>query len=103
MQAQVQAGYMEIADELDAIVAPAGIAWQNSLAQEPGPDLWQGDGIHPSVAGTYLSACVFYAVIFQQSPEGLPYRAGLTIETARLLQQVAAEVVLEDPGRWNLP
>ncbi len=103
MQAQVEAGYMEIANELKLMVVPVGIAWQNALAQQPQLELWLSDGIHPTRAGTYLSACVFYTAIFRQSPAGLKYRAELPEETASLLQAVAAKTVLEDPSRWNVP
>ena len=103
MQAQVEAGYMEIANELKLMVVPVGIAWQNAIAQKPQLELWQSDGIHPTREGTYLSACVFYAAIFKQSPAGLTYRAGLPEETASLLQAAAAKTVLENPRRWNIP
>jgi hypothetical protein len=103
MQAQVHSGYLEIADELGLMVAPVGIAWQNALAQDPQLDLWQEDGGHPRREGSYLAACVFYAVIYQQSPEGLPFRGGVSGETAQLLQAIAAQTVLEDPDQWNIP
>lgn len=102
MQAHLQAGYTVVANELDIRVAPVGVAWQHALAQDPQLGLWQQDGLHPAQEGTYLSACVFYAVLFQQSPEGLTYRAGLSEERARFLQAIAAETVLEDPGQWNI-
>ena len=102
-QAQLQSGYMAIANELDAMVAPVGIAWQGAVAQDPQLSLWKTDGLHPTKEGTYLSACVFYAVILRQSPDGLAYTAGLSGEMARFLQAVAAEVVLGNPGGWNIP
>lgn len=103
MQEEVQAGYMEIANELDAMVAPVGMAWQSAMTQDAQLSLWQMDGLHPTEEGTYLAALVFYAVFFQQSPEGLPYRAGLSEETAQFMQAVTAETVLADPERWNIP
>ena len=102
MSAHLQAGYMEVAKELDLWAAPVGVAWQHALAQEPQLSPWQGDGLHPAQEGTYLSACVFYAVLFWQSPEGLSYRGGLPEDTARFLQAVAAETALQDPSRWNI-
>jgi hypothetical protein len=66
-------------------------------------DLWQDDGGHPTEQGTYLAACVFYAVIFHQSPEGLTYLAHLPKEIAQFLQQIAANTVLNNPDQWNLP
>lgn len=103
MQAQLHVGYMEIADELGAMVAPVGMVWQNGIVQDPQLGLWQTDGLHPSIEGSYLAACVFYAVIYQQSPEGLMYKAELSAEMAQFLQAIAAETVLENPERWNIP
>ena len=96
MQAQLQAGYTEIAQELDAIVAPVGMAWQNATAQQPQLELWDQDGSHPGKSGSYLAACVFYVVLYQETPEGLAYVAGLPKETARFLQRIAAETVLKE-------
>jgi hypothetical protein len=102
MQAELSAGYLEIGYELDAIVAPVGVAWQNGLEQSSQLELWDPDGSHPSENGSYLAACVFYATICRESPEGLSYLAGLSKETAQWLQAVAAETVLTDSQRWNL-
>ena len=78
-------------------VVPAGDAWQSALKKDPSLVLWQEDGIHPTEAGTYLAACVFYAVIFKESPEGLSYRGNLSKEMARELQAVAAKKVMNSP------
>ncbi len=103
MQFQIDIGYMGIAQELIVPVAPVGYAWLLAKGQNPKLDLWQADGSHPSEQGTYLAACVFYAAIFHQSPEGLSYLAGLTKETATFLQRIAASTVLDNPAQWNLP
>ena len=95
MQAHICSGYTDIARELGVKVAPVGIAWQNGIEKDPQLNLWHMDGAHPSREGSYLSACVFYAIIFQQSPEGLTYTGGLSEEVAHFLQIVAAETVLE--------
>jgi hypothetical protein len=103
MQFQIDQGYLGIAQELNAPVAPVGAAWLTAHQQYPQLNLWQDDGSHPSEAGTYLAACVFYAVIFHQTPAGLSYVAGLPKDTAEQLQAVAADTVLNDPQQWNLP
>ena len=94
MQTQIQAGYTEIGNELGVVVAPVGVAWQDVIQQNPQVNLWHTDGVHPSKEGSYLAACVFYAVIFQQSPEGLTYTAGLPEEITQVLQAIASEIVL---------
>ena len=102
MQAQINYGYQQIAQELNVSIAPAGYAWLIARRQNPQWNLWQEDGSHPTAQGTYLTACVFYAALFRQSPVGLSYAAHLPQETARSLQVIAANVVLQDPQQWNL-
>jgi hypothetical protein len=102
MQNQIVAGYLTIAREQGIPAVPAGYAWWRARRQYPDIDLWQADGSHPSRNGTYLAACVFYSAIFGESPEGLTYTARLPAATAQALQYIAARVVLDDPGTWNL-
>ncbi len=97
MQAQLNRGYEEIAHELGTPTAPVGAAWELVVHQHPAIELWQPDGSHPSRYGTYLAACVFYATIFRESPEGLRYTADLPQSVAALLQRAAAAVVLGAP------
>jgi hypothetical protein len=103
MQLQINQGYMTIANELITQVAPVGYAWLTAWLQDPELDLWQADGSHPTEQGTYLAACVFYAVIFRQTPENNSYRARLPAYIAHYLQTVASNIVLSDPTQWNLP
>lgn len=103
MQNAINAGYMEVSRELNITVAPVGFAWQAVQSQEPQINLWQADGSHPSPAGTYLAACVYYAVIFHESPAGLDYDGNLDKPIALILQKAAADTVLDDNMQWNLP
>lgn len=105
MQAEIAIGYKTISDELDVRLAPVGIAWQTALERDQQLSLWMEDGSHPSPLGSYLAANVLYALIFKQSPVGLPHPGGVEIkaETAKFLQEIAAEIVLENPKKWNIP
>lgn len=91
MQNEIYWGYLGIANELNIPYAAVGSAWQRARSQAQPLDLWQSDGSHPNEQGTYLAACVFYEAIFHQSPQGLTYTAGLPKETAKTLQDLAAE------------
>ena len=93
MQANINEGYLAIAQELNVKVSPVGLAWFAAVKQKSPIKLWQDDGSHPSVAGTYLAACVFYKTLFQESPEGLSYKNGLSTENAQWLQKIAADTV----------
>jgi len=102
MQLQISNAYLAIARELNVPVAPVGYAWSLVRADHPEIGLWADDGSHPSGAGTYLAACVFYAAIFRASPTGLPFDGGLGAGRARILQDEAGRGVLDSPALWGL-
>jgi hypothetical protein len=97
MQSQISNGYYGIAKDLNVTVAPVGSAWRVVVKEHPDINLWRDDGSHPSKEGTYLAACVFYAVIFNESPVGLAYQAGLPKDVTITLQTVASQIVLDVP------
>ena len=80
--------YFDIAKELNATVAPVGMAWKKALAADPKLVLHQPDKSHPNPQGSYLAACVFYATLFDKSPVGLP---GELKKGNRVLVQVAPD------------
>jgi hypothetical protein len=93
MQDTVAAAYHRISDELGATLCPVGLAWRLARARDSLVDLWQADYCHATLAGSYLGACVFYAKLFESSPVGLPYFAGLDSTFAVRLQTIAWEAV----------
>ncbi len=100
-QALLADAYTNIARELDAILAPVGLAWQQVQRLIPGLDLYHPDGRHANPIGSYLTACVLYAALFNTSPEGLPgailiegkVRLDLDQDTARYMQKIAFDAV----------
>ena len=93
MTAELDKAYTDIGRELDAEVVPVGLAFARVTTERPDIPLRIDDARHPSLAGTYLAACTFFAALYKQSPEGLAYDAGLGDEAASYLQQVAWETV----------
>jgi len=57
-QAQLNHAYMKAARDLDAILVPLGLAWQDVIQGGEHPEMYS-DGGHPSFAGTWLGAAVF--------------------------------------------
>jgi hypothetical protein len=102
MQEQIDDAYLQIADELIVPVAPVGFTWSMVHRDHPDIGMWQDDGSHPSRAGTYLAACVFYAAIFHESPEGLTFHGGISDEQARALQTEANDNVRKLHTKWGL-
>jgi len=103
MQSAIDDGYLAIAGDQKVAVAPVGNAWATLVVRGAPATLWQEDGSHPTEAGTYLAACVFYATIFRESPQGLGYHSSLSAATAATIQSVANETVLGDPAKWPGP
>lgn len=93
MTEQLQTQYIKAGKANNAQVIPAGLAFANSIKIKPDLNLYVADKRHPSLAGTYLAACVVMASLFKQNPIGNTYTAGLTPEVAQHLQRVAWETV----------
>jgi hypothetical protein len=89
-QQAIADAYAGIGRELAATVAPVGLAWQRVLRQHDRPALHDKDRSHPTLAGSYLAACVFLAVLFHESPAGVDaVVAGLSEKDLALLQKAA--------------
>ena len=102
MGARLRQSYLEMGDMFECPVAPIGMAWKRSRALDSTINLWQADYSHPSVQGTYLTACVLYSTIFKKTSAGLPYVSSLNPSTALFLQQVADSTVFDSLATWNI-
>jgi hypothetical protein len=89
-QKAIADAYTDIGRELGATVAPVGLAWQRFLRRHDGPILHDKDRSHPTLAGSYLAACVFLGVLFRESRVGVDAEvAGLSAKDQALLQAAA--------------
>lgn len=102
MQQRLRESYLEMAYDNSAWCAPVGMAWKATRQQFPGIELYTADESHPSVAGSYLAACTFYATFTRRSPVGSSYYSNLDSITATTLQTIAAATVLDSLDLWNI-
>ena len=102
MNNRLNESYSEMADDNEAIMAPVGLAWEKSRDTDSTINLWSADNSHPSLSGSYLSACVFYATILRKSPVGLSFYGGLNAATAEYLQYIAWQTYLENEEHCNI-
>lgn len=102
MQQALRNNYVALANWNDAYTAPVGVAWKNVRDTQPQIDLYVADGSHPSAAGTYLAACVFYCTLFQESCVDATFNSSLPAATAAILRSIASATVLDEPLTWNL-
>jgi len=84
-----------IASELDARVAPAGLAFERARSERPDLELIEVDAIHATWEGAYLAAATVYATLYDRSPEGLSYTFGVSDGDAAFLQRIAWETVTD--------
>ncbi len=93
--------YTLAAQDVSGLLFPVAAAWLAAWERDPALALYSPDGLHPSIAGSYLAALVMYGVLYDQSPVGLPARVrlasgvdvGVSAAVATVLQAAAAEVL----------
>lgn len=97
--ARLQATFDRLAREHGLRPAAVGRAWDRVMKEHPEINLYQPDGSHPSPAGAYLAACVFYTTVYGESPEGLPATKGVDEKTAKALRSATAASLGPAPPR----
>jgi hypothetical protein len=91
----VDTTYSGIARRLGAELAPVGGAFQQALQHDPSVPLWGSDGSHPTLAGSYMAACVLYGAITGTDPRQTSYVPWtLDSSLANKLRTVAATSLL---------
>ena len=102
MNDRLRSAYLRMADSVQGSVSPVGSAWKYVRENYPSIELYNADESHPSVAGTYLAACTFYASIFRKTPVGSSFISSLSPADAANLQAAAALTVLDSLDFFNL-
>lgn len=102
MNSRLRNAYIRMADSIDASISPVGVAWKYVRDNYPSIQLYSPDGSHPSLEGSYLAACTFYASLFRKSPVGASFTSSLAPANAANLQLSAATAVMDSLDHWNL-
>ena len=88
----VSSTYSDLSKRLGAELAPVGRAFERSLIRYPKLALWAADGSHPTLAGSYLAACVLYAAISGTDPRAAEYvPPGMEAAEAAQIREIAAD------------
>jgi PKD repeat protein len=91
-----------MADSLHELVAPVGAVRHYIRHHYPAINLYQPDGSHPTVSGTYAAATTFYASIFRKDPQLISFNASLTAAEADSIKAAAKRVAFDSLAQWNL-
>ncbi len=102
IQTIIANAYIYAGNMTHSVISPVGLAWQQSLKIRPDLVLHQADGVHPTVMGTYLTACVFYTSLYCDSPLGLWHPASISQQEAAHFQQIAHDLIFDSLLYWNM-
>jgi len=101
MQVMIYTNTIQFSGDLGFKISPVGWAWRTVIKERQDIKLFMSDYNHPTLRGSYLTACVFYVTVFQESVEGVSYYGNVSESTALYLQKVATSTVLNNLNSWN--
>jgi hypothetical protein len=85
-------GSSDLPSLLDMPVAPIGPAIAEAHSRRADLELLMDDGHYPNRAGSYLAACIFYALLTKRDPSRSTYTGEIDPWDAMFLQRLAAEL-----------
>lgn len=100
MTDRVYEGYQYVSKKYSIPIAPVGHVWRE-VRKTSNINLYQKDNQHPTVYGSYISACTFYASIFKESPRGA-HKGAMRGRYARKIQQTAFDYVMNNLDEFHL-
>lgn len=96
----IQQRYEKLAEDYQCWVAPVGVAWAKIVKNNPEINLYAKDNYHPTLAASYLAACTFYSMIFNEQCNST-MTAGLDSKQAVQLQKTASQTVGQSLYKWK--
>lgn len=94
--------YMSFSNTLESEVTPVGVVWRNIKENYPNINLYQSDGSHPSLAGSYLAACCFYTSLFRKDPTLITNNYGLDATTASIIRNATKSILFDSMLDWYI-
>ncbi|MCH2038646.1 MAG: hypothetical protein MK137_08665 [Rickettsiales bacterium] len=93
MQQRINDTYLNLTRQHDTLVAPVGMVWKDMRAQHPYVELYKSER-HPSKAGSYLAACVFFTTFFEAPCMGADVPSRVSKKDAEKIQQLSDSILL---------
>lgn len=101
MQYRIRNQYLRFADFLNARISPVGEVWKTVRTNYSGLNLYDPDNQHPSLAGSYLSACTHFASVFGESPLNNEIAVNLSAQERQIIEWNASQIVLNNLNQWR--
>jgi hypothetical protein len=100
MADSIERGYRYLSTLYNVPVVPVGMVWK-SVKQKSVMDLYAPDRAHPSINGSYLAACTFYNVIFNESNEKV-FTSTINSDFALIIKKEAKSIVSQNRELYRL-
>lgn len=89
---RVTESYTLAAADVNGMLFPVGEAWRAAWRRDPKLALYDLDGLHPSVRGSYLAGLVIASMLVDRSPVGMPAR--IALRTGEVVSIPAADATV---------
>ncbi len=100
MQELLTNNYLEACDLNTSWCAPVGVVWEDVFLGTS-LDLFDEDGSHPSLAGSYLAASTMFVAMFGENPSTSVFDAGLDFDDSQVIDNAVWDVWQDAPGFWR--
>lgn len=100
MDSMLSLRYRAMGIDNKADVAPVGAVWHYIRDKYPAMDLYTSDGSHPTLTGSYIAACTFYTMIFQDDPTKITANLGVNSSDALNIRLAAKAMVYDSLSKW---
>jgi hypothetical protein len=94
--------YRQMAADNRSLISPVGAVWHRLRDSATTIELYDPDGSHPSLAGSYAAACTFYTVFFRRNPALSNFNGGLDSTTAATIRNTTKTIVYDHLSEWNV-
>jgi len=101
MDTTLRSRYLKLTEFINGEVSPVSVVWNYLRQNSPGIELYQTDGSHPSLEGSYAAACCFYASIFKKDPTLITNNLGLNATDAAIIRNAAKTQVFDILQFWD--
>ncbi len=101
MDSLLYARYMMMAEDNQTKVSPVGHVWHYIRDNYPNIELYQSDESHPSLEGSYVAACCFYAILFQNDPSNISFESTLETNVADIIKSSVKLQVYDSLSKWD--
>lgn len=94
--------YLTMTNNNNAIVAAVSVVWRYLRANYPNLNLYDPDGSHPSIIGSYAAACAFYTTILRKDPTLITFNSSLSIANANIIKTVIKNLIFDNLLTWKI-